>query len=85
MTPVSWNVTTNSERIVSFRKRGFMPMARRFRATGDSTLAVHLDDAPPEPSASRPSAKAMRRSSLSAESPAAAARDSAAATLDPVA
>ncbi len=84
LTPVSWNVTINSERIVTFRKGGFMPMARRFRATGDSTLAVHLDNAPPEPSASRPSAKAMRRPSLSTGS-SAATLDSAAATLDPFA
>jgi serine/threonine protein kinase len=84
LTPVSWSVATNSERIVTFRKDGFQPMARRFRATSDSTLAVHLDNALPETRGARPSAKAPRRSGAVAGGPA-AELDSAAATIDPFA
>jgi len=62
VTPVSWTVAANSERVVTFQKIGFLPLARRFHAAGDSTLAVHLDNAPTASRAPRLGARPARRS-----------------------
>jgi len=77
MTPVSWTVAANSERIVTFQKSGFLPMARRFRAAGDSTLAVHLDSAPTASGAPRAGSRPARRSDPSP------GLDSVVGTIDP--
>jgi eukaryotic-like serine/threonine-protein kinase len=77
MTPVSWTIAPNSERIVTFQKSGFLPMARRFRAAGDSTLAVHLDSAPTASGAPRAGSKPARRSNPSP------GLDSVVGTIDP--
>ena len=82
VTPVSWTVAADSERVVTFRKDGFVPMARRFRAAGDSTLAVHMDALAADGANPRRAAgKPTRRPGATAE--AAAKLDSAAATIDP--
>jgi serine/threonine-protein kinase len=77
VTPVSWTVAANSERIVTFQKSGFVPMARRFRAASDSTLAVHLDSAPTASGAPRAGSKPARRSDPSP------GLDSIVGTIDP--
>ena len=82
VTPVSWTVAANSERVVTFQKGGFLPMARRFHAASDSTLAVHLDSAPPRPARRAPPRNARGRRAA-AEPP--AELDSAAGTIDPFA
>jgi hypothetical protein len=80
-TPVSWTVTADSERAVTFQKDGFLPITRRFRATSDSTLAVHLDNAADgidvPPSIPRSAGKPTRRSTPSVK------LDSMVGTIDP--
>jgi len=76
VTPVSWTVAANSERVVSFQKAGFLPIARRFRAANDSTLAVHLDNVPAS-GTTRSGAKPARRSGPTEE------LDSVVGTIDP--
>ncbi len=86
VTPVSWTVAANSDRVVTFRKDGFVPMARRFRAASDSTLAVHMDAvAAGEPSARRTAGKPAHKSGAPVEAAeeATATLDSAAGTIDP--
>jgi hypothetical protein len=85
VTPVSWTVATNSNRVVTFRKSGFVPIARRFLAAGDSTLAVHMDTVPDDaPNARRAAGKPLRRSGATAATRETIVKlDSAAATIDP--
>ena len=81
VTPVSWTVAANSERVVTFQKSGFLPLARRFRAASDSTLAVHLDNVPSAPVAPRSGVKPTRRSGSTAGPT--AGLDSVVGTIDP--
>jgi serine/threonine-protein kinase len=78
ITPLSWTVAANSDRVVTFQKSGFLSLARRFRAASDSTLAVHLDNAPAAAAGvPRPVAKTAHRSGSTE------GLDSVVGTIDP--
>ena len=76
-TPMSWVVPAGAQQVVRFRKTGFEPVTRQFRASGDTTVAVRL-----VATAAASAPRAGRRKP--ARAPATAAGlDSVAGTIDP--
>jgi hypothetical protein len=68
-------VPLGAEREVTIRKPGFQPLARRFHATADLTIAVRLDpEAPP---------RRTRRETEKTPKKVSTPLDSAAGTIDP--
>lgn len=79
LTPRVLTVPAGGERQVRFRMNGFQPLERRFRAVGDTTIAVYLDAE--APARDRPSAHRHARGE--ARRPQVGVLESGAGTIDP--
>jgi len=77
-TPMSWVVPAGAEQVVRFRKTGFEPVTRQFRASSDTTVAVQLVATPP--AGAVPRARRGRPARPPASVP---ELDSVAGTIDP--